>query len=154
MNPGTAPSPQTAPAATAAKGPGLEPTFVGALRGIWLFTWRPQLALRRLPLVALGLFVLPAVIYLTTFAPGNWPRHHSFMDNPGIAVNELVGRLARAGHRLKPDQQNQVAEIFRDEFRRSEEREFSPETPDALAEQQRAEVKACYDRIHARVQPV
>jgi hypothetical protein len=76
------------------------------------------------------------------------------MDNPGIAVNELVGRLARAGHRLKPDQQNQVAEIFRDEFRRSEEREFSPETPDALAEQQRAEVKACYDRIHARVQPV
>jgi hypothetical protein len=104
--------------------------------------------------LALGLLALPAVIYLTTSALNNWSRRHSFMGNPGMPVNELARRLARADLRLKPDQHNQMSEIFADEFRGSEERQFSPGTPEALAEQERAEVKACYDRIHARVQPV
>jgi hypothetical protein len=154
MNPATAPSPQTGPAATPAKGPGLEPTFGRALRGIWLFTWRPQLAFRRLPLLALGLLALPVVIYLTTSALDTWSQHRSFMGNPGMPVNELARRLARADLRLKPEQHSQLSEIFGDEFRHSDERDFAAGTPEAVAERQRAEVKACYDRIHARVQSV
>jgi len=104
--------------------------------------------------VVLGLFALPAVIYLTTSAPGNWSQRHSFMSNPAMPVNELARRLARVDLRLKPEQRSQLEEIFADEFRRSEERDLGPGTPETVAERERSEVKACYDRIRARVQPV
>lgn len=154
MNAETPPSAQISPTPAAGKGLGLEPTFLRALRGIWLFTWRPQLAWRRLPLLALGLLALPAVIYLTTFPPGSWSQHRQFMGNPAMPVNELAQRLARAGMRLKPQQQSQLMDIFADEFRRSEEHDFGSDTPEAVAEAERAEVRACYDRIRPRVQPV
>lgn len=154
MNPEVMPASQTAPPSEREKGLRFHPTFLGALRGIWLFTWRPQLAWRRLPLLAVGLLALPTVIYLTTFAPGTWSQRHSFMGNPAMPVNELARRLARPNLRLKPEQHSQLADIFADEFRRSEERDFGPGTPEAVAELERAELRACYDRIHARVQPV
>lgn len=154
MNPEVSPSPKAPPPPAANQWPAFHPTFLGALRGIWLFTWRPQLAWRRLPLVALGLFALPLVIYMTTFAPRNWSQRQSFMANPATPVNDLAQRLARADLRLKPAQHNQLSEIFADEFRRSEERDFGPGSPEAIAESKRAEIKECYDRIHARVQPV
>jgi hypothetical protein len=76
------------------------------------------------------------------------------MGDPAMPVNELARLLARAGLRLKPEQQGQLADIFADEFRGSEERDFGSGTPEAIAERERAEVRACYDRIHARVRSV
>jgi hypothetical protein len=76
------------------------------------------------------------------------------MGNPAMPVNELARRLARADLRLKPQQHSQLAEIFADEFRRSEERDFGSGTPETIAEGERAEIRACYDRIRARAQSI
>jgi hypothetical protein len=152
--PEIAPSSKVSAAPAAGKGPGLQPSFMRALHGIWLFTWRPQLSGHRLPALVLGLLAVPAVIYLTTFAPGRWSQHHSFMGNPAMPVNELARRLARADLRLKPEQHSQMSEIFADEFRRSEEMDFGAGSLESQAGRERAEIKACYDRIQARAQPI
>ena len=47
----------------------LRPSFLLALRGIWLFTWRPQLTWQRFPLGVLMLLALPVLVYLTTPSP-------------------------------------------------------------------------------------
>src|SRR5579859_4436207 len=94
---------------------GLRPTFVGAWRGIWLFTWRPQLTLQRLPVHLLGLLVLPILVYLTVPSPARWSGHRAPLVNFGGQVNEFSRRLARSGQPLKPEQREQLLQFFREE---------------------------------------
>jgi ABC-type transport system involved in multi-copper enzyme maturation permease subunit len=42
-----------------------EPSFLGALRGLWIFTWRSRLGLRKLPLLLLTLAAIPTLTFLT-----------------------------------------------------------------------------------------
>jgi hypothetical protein len=132
----------------------LNPTALRALSGIWLFTWRPQLAWRRLPTLFLGLLALPIVIYLTTPSPEGWSQRHTLLGNPGTAVNEFAGRLRRADLQLRPEQRQQLVDIFSDEFARSQVLPPGPRSPEADATRQKDEIKACYERIQPRVQTV
>ncbi len=43
----------------------VQPSWLGALHGIWLLTWKSNLTLRRLPALALALLLLPLLTYFT-----------------------------------------------------------------------------------------
>ena len=96
--------PPTLPAARE-KGVSLWPTFFGALRAIWLFTWKSRLTWRRLPMALVNLLILPVLVYITTQSPEKWSRQHAVMlGNPKVEVSELLGRLRRARVQAQPDQ--------------------------------------------------
>ncbi len=95
-----------------------QPTLLGAWRGIWLFTWRPQLAWRRLPLLLLGLVALPALVFLTTPSPSSWTQRPAALGNPFMRFRVMANRLAQADARLRPEQQEPMRRIFSEEFDR------------------------------------
>jgi ABC-type transport system involved in multi-copper enzyme maturation permease subunit len=53
------------------------PGFAGALRGIWLLTWKSQFSWRRLPGRLAVLLVLPFLVWITTQSPEGWSQHHA-----------------------------------------------------------------------------
>lgn len=55
----------------------VRPGFAGALRGIWLLTWKSQLSWRRLPGRFGFLLVLPFLVYITVRSPEAWAHHHA-----------------------------------------------------------------------------
>ncbi len=142
-----APAPAARPVATL-------PTFLNAWRGLWLFTWRPQLSWRRLPLAIFLLLILPVLVFITTPPQGPWSRHRSLMGEANMQFNDLARRLARAHAPLAPEQVSKLLPIFAEEFARAEEqaRRLDPDDQlvDALAEQS----KTCYQRIESRAKDI
>ena len=136
------------------KAASLEPRLLEALRGIWLFTWRPQMTWRRLPAQLLLLLLLPALVYLTTPSPEGWAQRHVLLIHPGQQVNDLARRLQRAGQPLRPEQHQKLLQVFTEESARLNTALSSIQTGDAGAEQQRNELRRLYDRLEERVQTV
>jgi hypothetical protein len=130
------------------------PTFLAGLRGIWLFTWRPQLAWRKLPLLVVGLLAVPALVYLTTPSLRSTSARQSLLGNPAAREHEFAGLLSRRGASLQPAQETKLLQIFKEEFARAEEAAAKTQSAEAAATRQREEIKACYDRIHVRAQTV
>jgi ABC-2 type transport system permease protein len=130
------------------------PTFLGAIRGIWLFTWRPQATWRRLPLLLVGLLALPSLVYLTTPPQQARPKHDSPLGDPATPVNRFARQCERAGTTLSAEQRNQLLGIFTEEFARTDATPVNGQSADAAAARERAEIKACYARIHARAETV
>jgi len=130
------------------------PTFRAGLRGIWLFTWRPQLAWRKLPLLVMGLLAVPALVYLTTPSLRSANVRQSLLGNPAAREHEFARTLSRRGPSLQPEQEAQLLQIFNEEFARSEKATAEPQSAGAAGARQREEIKACYDRISLRAQPV
>src|SRR5438874_11331882 len=81
-----------------------QPSFFGAWRGIWLFTWRSQLTWRRLPMALIVLLILPFLVYLTTSPRGAWSPRRAWAADAGAQVDGLSRRLARARLQLQPEQ--------------------------------------------------
>ena len=129
------------------------PTFLAGLRGIWLFTWRPQLTWRKLPLLVLGLLAVPVLVYLTTPSPRNTAWLPPSLGNPAARVREFA-RLARRDSPLQPEQEAQLRQIFNEEFARAEISSADTQSAEASVARQREEIKACYDRIRPRAQTV
>jgi ABC-type transport system involved in multi-copper enzyme maturation permease subunit len=48
-----------------AKGALVQPSWLGAFRGVWSLTWKSQLSARRLPLLVGTLLIIPVLAYLT-----------------------------------------------------------------------------------------
>lgn len=141
-------------AATRVRGVRVSPSFLRALRGIWLFTWKTQVAWQRLPITLLTLLVLPVLVYLTTRSPEGWSRRNALLGSPGHRVNDLSVRLARAGLPLKPEQRSTLFRIFQEEFARTE-KEYNETLPGSVtASRQREQITDCYDRIHDRARTV
>ena len=136
------------------KEPRPSPTVLGGLRGIWLFTWRPQVSWRRLPVLLVGLLALPALVYLTTPSRSSSPRRASSLGDPGMQLSRLERQLDHAHASLSPEQREQMTAIFSEEFARMAGPPPEGQSAEAAAAHEREEVKACYDRIHARVQTV
>ncbi|HWX18407.1 MAG TPA: ABC transporter permease [Candidatus Binatia bacterium] len=134
------------------KPPEAQPTFQGALRGIWLFTWRPQLAWRRLPIHLLGLLVLPALVYLTVPSAARWSARREPLIAPRAQVNEFSRRAARAGHELTSEQRGDLLQIFSEETARLDTPSSDTLSGEAAAARRRQEIKAAYDRIQHRAQ--
>lgn len=130
----------------------MEPTFFRAWRGIWLLTWKNQLTWQKTPLQVLGLLVLPALIYITTWTAQKWAQRPTpFSDAVGQA-NSFASRLIRPKIPLSPDQRTQLQQIFLEEFTRSEKEVRENEGKET--EQGSEPVKACYERIQNRAQPI
>jgi len=102
-NSGDPASPPSAPGMRA-RSLTLRPSFLLALRGIWLFTWRPQLTWQRFPLGVLLLLVLPVLVYLTTPSAQRWGRRHGSLGNPADQVGAFASRLAHSKLPLRPEQ--------------------------------------------------
>jgi len=132
----------------------LAPTFLAGLRGIWLFTWKPQLAWRKLPLLVLGLLAVPALVYLTTPSLRSATVPRSFLGNSAEREREFTRLLSRRGPSLQPEQEAQLVQIFNEEFARAERPVGEAQFTEAAASRQREAIKACYDRIHVRAQTV
>jgi hypothetical protein len=132
----------------------LHPTFVGALRGMWLFTWKSRLTWRRMPAALLVLLILPALIYLTMRSPESWSRHHPLVGNPGTPVKSFGRKLKAAQMPLEAQQNRDVMEIFADEYAQAERAWRQTKTPDSVTTGQSAQIKACYDRISKRLEGV
>jgi hypothetical protein len=128
------------------------PTFLAGLRGIWLFTWKPQLAWRKLPLLVVGLLAVPALVFLTTPSLRSATARHSLLGNPAQRAHDFARLLSRAGTSLQPEQEAQLLQIFNEEFARAEKPPAETLSAGAGATRQREEIKACYDRIHQRAQ--
>ena len=142
------------PPAVRGKNAASKPTFLRALRGIWLFTWRSQLTWRRVPLRAAGLLALPFLVYITTSSPQAWSKRQSLLGNPAMQFNNLSQRLARAGHPLKSEQRTSVLRIFCDEYASVENEGRDTASEETDPDRQSRQIKACYDRIDDRVKPI
>jgi ABC-type transport system involved in multi-copper enzyme maturation permease subunit len=141
--------------ATAAKtGETLRPTFLGALRGMWLFTWKGRLTWHRAPTALLILLILPALIYLTTRSPESWSQRHPLFGSPMRPVKVFGRQLKMAQLPLQPQQNRDVLAIFVEEYAQAEKAWRETKTPDFPASGQSARVKACYERISRRLEDV
>ena len=150
----TEPPPVQTPATTTGGNASLHPTFLGALRGIWLFTWRSRLTWRRLPGSLLILLILPALIYLTVRLPESWARHHSLLGNSVVPVKQFSRRLRVVQEPLNAQQNRDLMGIFADEFAKAESAWRETKSPDSRSTGQNAQIKACYERISKRVENV
>lgn len=147
-------APEQMPATKEKAGDELNPTFLGALRGIWLFTWRSRLTWRRMPSALLILLILPVLIYLTTRSPASWLQHHPLFGSPVRPVQIFRGQLKVAQMPLQPQQNADMLRIFADEYAQAERAWRESKTPDSAATGQSAQIRACYDRISKRLQEV
>ena len=127
------------------------PSFVGALRGIWLFTWKSRLTWRRTPAAILVLLVLPALVYLTMSSRESWSQRHPLLGSPMPSVKAFARKLKLAQAPLQAQQNRDVMAIFADEFARAERGWRETKTPDSSTTGERAQIKACYDRISKRL---
>lgn len=130
------------------------PTFLGALRGLWLFTWRSRLTWRRTVAAILILLVLPLLIYLTTSSPESWTQRRPLLGSPVAQVKTLARRLKLAQIPLQPQQSRDLSMIFADEFTKAERAWRETKAPDSATSGQSAQVKACYERISKRLEEV
>lgn len=128
------------------------PSFLRALRGIWLFTWRTQLAYGRLPMKLAGLLVLPVLVFFTTLTAQNWLQRYSPLGNPATQADILSRRLARANAGLQPDQRKKVEQIFTEEFAQTE-KDLGP-IESSQSGNSVQQVRECYTRIGSRLKPV
>jgi hypothetical protein len=138
-----------------------QPAIGAAWRGIWLLTWKPMLAWRRLPLLLLTLLALPCLVYITTATPASWSRRQWILGEPAAQVQQFAWRLGRGPLRLTREQRPQMVQIFSEEFSRIADdlRETESAKPDPKAEAERSarqmeKVKVCYDHIFSRVETV
>src|SRR5713101_3975702 len=90
----------------------VQPSFIGALRGVWLFTWRSQLSWRRVPMGLILLLILPALVYLTTSPRRTWSERPSWASNPSAHLDGFSRRLGRYHLQLQPSQQAELLRIF------------------------------------------
>jgi hypothetical protein len=136
----------------------VHPGFAGALRGIWLLTWRSQLSWRRLPGQLATLLVLPFLVYVTTQSPETWNRRHSVLGHLAQPqLNRLARRLKDSQAPLQPRQLQDLSQIFADEYAVTEKnlRETQSEAnPEVRSKRQHDEIAACSERIQRRAQDV
>jgi hypothetical protein len=132
----------------------LQPTFLGALRGIWLFTWKSRLTWRRMPTAILILLILPALVCLTMSSPEGWSQRHPLLGSPVPQVKAFARKLRQAQVKLEAQQNRDVMAIFADEYARAERAWRETKTPDSSTSGERAQIKACYERISKRLEEV
>jgi hypothetical protein len=135
----------------------IRPGFAGALRGIWLMTWRSQLSWRRLPARLAALLVLPFLVYITTQSPETWARRHAPPSSlPRPQLNKLANRLRTAQSPLQPQQQVDLAKVFAEEYAVAEKelREISEDNAEIRSKRQHDAAAACEQRVLRRAQDI
>jgi len=96
------------------------PGLVGALRGVWLMTWKSQLTLRKLPAQLGTLFVLPVLVYITMVSPATWAKRHVSMGDSDAELNNFIGRLRREKIPYQPKVRDDLQRLLSEANERSE----------------------------------
>jgi hypothetical protein len=130
------------------------PTFLQALRGVWLFTWRSQLTWKQAPVLVIALLVMPCLIYVTTSSPEAWTKRHAVFSDPGQLVDQFSARLARQDLELKPEQRTQLAQIYTEEFAAATDILNEADFTSAGIERRTGVIQGCYDKIRVRARDV
>jgi ABC-type transport system involved in multi-copper enzyme maturation permease subunit len=130
----------------------LKPTFLLALRGIWLFTWTNEFNWRRLPIRMISLLVLPFLVYITTKSPEAWSNSNTLLGDPVQQLNNFSSRLMRSKIPLQPEQRSQMRQIFEEEFARAETDWHAIEP--ASNYRRSGQIRACNDRMQERAQSI
>lgn len=130
----------------------LKPTFLLALRGIWLFTWTNEFNWRRLPIRMISLLVLPFLVYITTKSPEAWSNSNTLLGDPVQQLNNFSSRLMRSKIPLQPEQRSQMRQIFEEEFARAETDWHAIEPASNYRRSQ--QIRACNDRMQERAQSI
>ncbi len=132
----------------------LHPSFLGALRAAWLFAWKTEFTLRRVPVLLAGLLVLPVLVYITTPSPWAWRTRHLFLGFPQWQLERFYRQLDGEYLRIQPAQRSKLLGILKDEYARTEEELRQGESRQASKNQQNARIRACFERIRRRAQSV
>src|ERR1051326_288038 len=135
-------------------GENFNPSFLGSLRGVWLFTWKSRLTWRRMPTALLVLLILPVLVYLTVRSPAAWSQHPPLLGSPVRPVKVFGRQLKMAQMPLQSQQNRDVMAIFVDEYAQAERARRETKTPDSTTTGQNAQARACYDRISKRLEGV
>jgi len=95
----------------------VSPDFPGALRGVWLLTWRSQLSWRRLPGRLGALLVLPFLVCITTQSPQTWATRHDVLNQVSPPqLNRFFKRLQDAKAPIQSQQKDDLAQILEEEY--------------------------------------
>jgi hypothetical protein len=132
----------------------LKPSFLRALQGAWLLTWKNRLSWGRMPALTIALLVLPLMVYLTTSSRKSWIPRQTWLGNPLAEVTALNVRLGRTGLELRPEQKAQLTRIFIEEYARTETSLGEIPSSEAATDRRTAAVKNCYERIRERANPI
>lgn len=132
------------------------PTFIGALRGIWLFTWRSQLTWQKTPMLLLSLLALPLLVYFTVLPPGARAPHSLWWgeSNPVLQMSQFGRDLAASNHPLTTEQRVELHRIFKEEYQRADQGWLAAGAHSMSPDEQNHSVNACFDRIGQRAQTV
>ena len=161
--PNSIPPPPPPPARPAAPGQTvqLQPAFLRAWSGIWLFTWKSLLTWRRLRWTSVMLLVLPFLVWKTVDSPRSWSatRNSLPLGNPTNALGRVSWQMSRRGGGgppvpLRPEQTSQLQQIFAEEFDRTQKDYRAIPSPETSVDQQRALVQSCHQRIVERAKTV
>jgi ABC-2 family transporter protein len=147
-------APPPAPSLSRARTMALRPTFWGALRGIWLFTWKTQLSWPRISLNLSLLLILPALIYITTLPPRAWNQRHRWIIDPLVQLNAASKRLARSDLPLQAGQRIELLRIFNEESERTDADWNRSPASDTDSTRRNALMKAWLERVLKRAQTV
>jgi hypothetical protein len=128
------------------------PTFLSALKAIWLLTWNSQWTGSRL-LVRFGpLLVLPALILLTIDTPEKWTRQHSSFADSDAEFDSFSRRLTQRGMPLQEAQITNLRQLMREEYVAAQTtwHEISGESPQAMKQRLQTHLDARGERILGR----
>jgi len=129
---------------------------MGALRGVWLLTWRSQLSLRRLPGQLGALLALPILVYITMVSPATWARRHLSLGDPARELSAISRRLERARIPLKPETSEALGRILAEEFQEGETtwQERPDESAEARAQRATDHIARWNSRVLSRAKAV
>jgi hypothetical protein len=128
----------------------LRPSFLGALRGIWLLTWKSQLTWGQAPVLLAGLLALPLLVYITTPSSEAWSRRHSLFAAPQMQFEEFARRLTVAHIPIQSAQDAQLRQVFTEEFERARKDSPRSEALVSNSDLEGEQFRACYARIEER----
>ena len=127
------------------------PSFLRSLGGVWLLTWRSQVAWRRWPMALLSLLAVPALVAITIHAPVEWTEHHRWAGDAGSEVSNIDRRLSRTSFPLRPDQRTEVLRIFDEEYTRLEDSLPGASQGETQANPTPDQVRGCFETIQRRL---
>jgi hypothetical protein len=132
------------------------PGFVAVLRGIWLFTWRSQLILRKVPGKLGALLVLPVLVYITIISPDKWAKRNVSLGDPGNVLRSFSHRLERERIAFQPATSEALGRVLTEEMQQGESswQEQKDENPEARQKRLKDHIVECYSRILTRARDV
>lgn len=132
------------------------PTFLDALKAIWLLTWKSQWTGSRLPYRAGTLLALPVLVYITVVAPEKWAQRQSFFGDANAQTESFSKRLARQQIPLDAEQKAGIRQILRDEYAQVQASwsDSTGETSESRNQRLHDHLDACGERILERAKGV